>query len=265
MTKKRAVKRKPKKKNPKKQDKLVKIILGVTIAISFAAFLFYVIKVNYPGLNSFDAKEMLEKYEVRGIDVSHHNPILNWKTVAKQNIAFAYLKSTEDDSHIDRNYKLNNQLARENNVRIGAYHFYRFGLSGEAQAKHFIANTEVQSGDFIPAIDVEHSALNPFSEDAAYRKKVVDELKILENHLYEHYGVHPMIYTNQDCYKLYVKDNFPENPLWMCDLHKEPKAELNWVIWQFSHKGKIEGLSEEYLDLNYFRYSFDDLKKYLFP
>lgn len=263
--KRRTTKRVRKKKGAKNQSLSVKIAIGLAVLLSFGAIIFYVVKTNYSEFNSFDSDKVLEKYEVKGIDVSHHNPVLNWKTVAQQNIAFAYLKSTEDNLHIDRNYKLNNELARENNVRIGAYHFYRFGLSGEEQARHFIANTDVRSGDFIPAIDVEHSVLNPFSSDADYRKGVIEELKLLENCLYEHYGVHPLIYTNQDCYKLYVKNNFPENQLWMCDLHKEPNADLNWVIWQFSHKGKIDGLSDEYLDLNYFRYSFDDLKKYLIP
>lgn len=261
----KATKRVTKRRTNKKQNLTMKVVIGGAVLLSFAAILFYVIKTNYSELNSFDSGKVAEKYEVKGIDLSHHNPVLNWKTVAQQNIAFAYLKSTEDDAHIDRNYKLNNQLARENNVRIGAYHFYRFGLSGEAQAKHFIANTDVRSGDFFPTIDVEHSALNPFSSDVDYRKKVIEELKILENELYEYFGVHPLIYTNRDCYQLYIEKNFPNNSLWICELHKEPSSDLNWVIWQFSHKGKVDGLSDEYLDLNYFRYSFDELQKYLIP
>ncbi len=95
-------------------------------------------------------------------------------------------------------------------------------------------------------------------------KLVIQELRVLENELYEYYGVHPLIYTNRDCYKLYINGNFPDNPIWMCDLEQEPSYVENWVIWQFSHKGDIPGVDGD-IDLNYFRYSFEDLGKLLLP
>ena len=54
--------------------------------------------------------------------------------------------------------------------------------------------------------------------------------------MYEYYGVRPIIYTNKDCYKLYIKNHFPENLIWMSDLHNEPNLkDYNWIFWQFSH------------------------------
>ena len=206
-----------------------------------------------------------DKYFVKGIDVSHHNPILNWEAVMDQNISFAYMKATEGITHEDRNYPYNYDLAKKTNIRIGSYHFYTFGLSGKDQAAHFIKKAKCKKGDLIPAIDVEHSPANPYSKDDKYIALVVQELKILENALYEHYGVHPVIYTNKDCYKLYVKDNFPENIIWMCDLHNEPSNKIkNWRIWQFSHTGQLPGIDGD-IDLNYYRYTFEDLRELLLP
>lgn len=234
-------------------------ILGVfCVAILVAGYISY--KKYLSGGNSFESS----KYVVKGIDLSHHNPILNWDIVSEQGISFAYMKATEGTTHIDRNYKFNYQPARKANVYVGTYHFYSFALSGKEQARHFIKNGQFNKGDMIPAIDVEHSPINLFSKDNKYVALVVSELKILENELYEHFGVHPIIYTNRDCYKLYIKGNFANNLIWMCDLQGEPSDKVPWRIWQFSHKGKVPGIPDE-VDLNYYRYSFGEFNELLLP
>lgn len=174
------------------------------------------------------------------------------------------MKATEGNDHEDRNYPFNYDLARKSNVKVGSYHFYTFGLSGKEQAQHFLKTAKFNTGDLIPAIDVEHSAINTYSKDDKYVSLVIKELKVLEAELYERFGVHPVIYTNRDCYKLYIKKNFPDNIIWMCDLHNEPSNDLNWKIWQFSHKGEIPGI-DGHIDLNYYRYTFDEFKELLLP
>ena len=74
----------------------------------------------------------------------------------------------------------------------------------------------------MPAIDVEHSPSNRFISDKSKREKVIEQLKIFENKIAEYYGKTPVIYTNKECYELYIKDNFPKNPIWICDLRKAP-------------------------------------------
>lgn len=250
-----------KSKRKKKDKKLKSITLVSTLIVLFVALGYYFYKKNATA-NTFKESN---KYHVKGIDVSHHNPILDWTEVKKQNINFAYLKATEGVTHDDRNYPYNYKLTKENNIKTGAYHFYNFGVSGREQAKHFIRIAKCQSGDLIPAIDVEHSPANPYSKDSAFVKSIVKELIIMENELYEYYGVHPIIYTNTDCYKLYINTSFPNNPIWISSLNKEPKDDIkNWVIWQFTHTGELDGIVGD-LDLNYFRYSFEDLHKLQLP
>ena len=251
----------------KKQLKQVKkIAVTATILFIVIALAFFYYRRYCNRLHSFEDGGYALKYPVRGIDLSHHNPIIDWKEAANEGISFAFIKATEGSNHLDRNYPYNYKLARENNIKVGSYHFYIFGSSGHQQARHFIKTAKCNSGDLIPAIDVEHSPANKYPKDTAYMSVVIKELRILENELYEHYGVHPIMYTNKECYKLYVKDYFPENPVWICDLHKEPSdAEIkNWVIWQFSHTGRILNIKEN-IDLNYFRYSYQDLIKYSLP
>lgn len=255
---KRTLKKTGRKKATKFEPK--RLILPFVIAACLCVVAFFIIKDYFGESESFDSS----KYFVKGVDVSHHNPILNWESVLEQNITFAYIKATEGTSHEDRNYPYNYDLARETNIKVGSYHFYTFGLSGKEQARHFLKIARFNAGDMLPAIDVEHSPANP-CKDKDYIEVVVSELKVLEKELYEHFGIHPVIYTNKDCYKLYIKDNFPDNLIWMCDLHNEPSGDVkNWRIWQFSHKGELPGVDGD-IDLNYYRYSFQEFKELLLP
>ncbi len=257
------IRKKPvRKKNSrkKKSDQKVKYILIAALAFCLGIAAFFIIKDYFGEDETFESN----KYFIKGIDVSHHNPILNWDNVMEQGITFAYMKATEGNDHEDRNYPFNYDLARKSNVKVGSYHFYTFGLSGKEQAQHFLKTAKFNTGDLIPAIDVEHSAINTYSKDDKYVSLVIKELKVLEAELYERFGVHPVIYTNRDCYKLYIKKNFPDNIIWMCDLHNEPSNDLNWKIWQFSHKGEIPGI-DGHIDLNYYRYTFDEFKELLLP
>jgi len=257
---KKKVKKRVSRRKTQNNNKL-KYILSIGIAVCLGIAAFFIIRGYIDEPESFDSS----KYFVKGIDVSHHNPILNWENVMEQNISFAYMKATEGNSHLDRNYEFNYELARKTNIRVGSYHFYTFALSGDEQANHFLKTAKFNSGDLIPAIDVEHSPANPYSKDKEFTAMVIRELKVMENRLYEHFGVHPVIYTNKDCYKLYIKGNFPENIIWMCDLHNEPSKDIeNWRIWQFSHKGELSGI-DGHIDLNYYRYTFSEFKELLLP
>lgn len=213
----------------------------------------------------FNNNQFSDKYFVRGVDVSHHNVMVDWNMLREQGVTFAYLKSTEGVRHKDREYRTHYKLSKRAALKVGSYHFYTFALNGKKQAAHFIKTAKVQSGDMIPAIDVEHSSVNKYSEDMSYRKKVIDELKALENALFKYYGKHPMIYTNNDGYKLYVKGLFPKNPLWISDLNSEPSLENDqWTIWQFSHTGQLQGVSGD-IDLNYYRHSFNEFQQLWIP
>ena len=247
-------------KKRKSHNKLKSITLVATLIVLFLTLGYFFYKKSTA--NTFNESK---KYQVKGVDVSHHNPILDWAEVKRQNIHFTYIKATEGITHDDRNYPYNYKLAKENNIKTGSYHFYNFGISGREQAKHFIRVAECQSGDLIPAIDVEHSPSNPYSKDPIFIKSVVKELKVMENEMYEHYGVHPIIYTNTDCYKLYINNSFPNNPIWISSLNKEPSDDIkNWIIWQFTHTGELDGIVGD-LDLNYFRHPFDELQKLQLP
>ena len=256
------------KKKHKKYKKQTTLIVMVSLILVSSVLLIVtdsIRKSNKEQFHSFYDNKYGHKYMVKGVDLSYHNGPINWAKLRNEGITFAYIKSTEGESHIDRNYNKNYRDAKQADIKTGTYHFYTFGLDGKRQAQHFIRNSTVGSADLIPAIDVEHSFINRYSDDKDYIKKVIDELIKLEHEMYDYYGVRPIIYSNKDCYKLYIKNNFPENLIWMSDLHNEPDTnDTNWIIWQFSHTGNIDGINGD-IDLNYYRYSFRKFNELLMP
>lgn len=257
--------RKNKKKRYNNQYTITLIVSLILISSVFLIVVDSIKKSSRQKFHSFYDNKYTHKYVLKGVDVSHHNGFVNWPQLKNEGIAFAYIKTTEGIAHTDRNYKNNYTDAKLSNVKVGTYHFYTFGLDGSMQAQHFIRNARVGSADLIPAIDVEHSLINKYSNDKDYIEKVISELENLEMELYDYYGVHPIIYTNKDCYKLYIKDRFTKNRIWMSDLHNEPNLKDNeWIIWQFSHTGKIKGAIGD-IDLNYFRYSYRQFNQLLMP
>ena len=257
--------RKKKNKKNKQQTALILIVSLILVSSVFLIVIDSIKKLSRDQYHSFYDNKYSHKYAIRGVDISHHNGTINWAQLKNEGIAFAYIKATEGLSHKDRKYKENYSEAKQADIKLGTYHFYTFGLDGVMQAQHFIRQAKVGSRDLIPAIDVEHSPINKYSNDKNYIEKVVAELVKMEHEMYEHYGMHPIIYTNKDCYKLYIQNRLPDNLIWMSDLHTEPNTKENeWVIWQFSHTGNVNGAIGD-IDLNYFRYSYREFNELLMP
>src|SRR5438128_688135 len=80
------------------------------------------------------------KYPVWGIDVSHYQGRIDWKTVASaEHIRFAYIKATEGASSVDKQFSGNWRKARAAGLQVGAYHYFSFCSPGQKQAEHFLS------------------------------------------------------------------------------------------------------------------------------
>ena len=78
----------------------------------------------------------------------------------------------------------------------------------------------------------------------------------------KHYGVRPIIYTSKNYYATFLKSNFAKYPLWVANYNKvkKPISKYDWMIWQYSKWGKIDGINGP-VDLNMFNGNNDELKK----
>ena len=99
----------------------VVIALSVLLLFGISAALFYFQLPN---------RMIAQSYEHHGIDVSHYQGDIDWASIEKQGIDFAYIKATEGSSYVDEYYETNRNKAEEAGMRIGFYHFFSFESSG---------------------------------------------------------------------------------------------------------------------------------------
>lgn len=200
------------------------------------------------------------KYPVMGIDISAHQGDIDWKVLSDNHISFVFIKATEGKDFVDKRFTQNQKKAKENNIVMGAYLFYKFNKTGEEQAKNFIRNVKLSDNDLPPVVDFELSYGNRFSRLS--HDKIQNQLLRCLFELEKHYKCKPIIYTNVDTYNKYIKGSFDEYTLWLCKLCTEPKMKT-WTFWQYTHSGIIPGISGN-VDMNIFNGSYTDFVNYIY-
>ncbi len=250
----------------RKKKSLFKPLLKILFALAIVAFTFYVLvnlfskppHIKYPafGIN------IPPGYLMHGIDVSHYQRIIDWgdvKDMQVKNIKinFVFIKATEGIGKVDDQFRRNWLNAEEEEITKGAYHFFIAGRSGKLQAQNFIEIVKLKTGDLPPVLDVEQ----------AYRTNAIDikdGIKDWLNKVEEHYGIKPIIYTNIDFYNKYLKVTFDDYPFWIAHYlqPEKPRIERNWLFWQHSENGHVNGIRTQ-VDFNVFSGDSSDFKNLL--
>lgn len=187
--------------------------------------------------------------QVSGVDVSRHQKLIEWDTVAAHEpVQFAFVKATEGGDYRDSLFCYNWESLDRLNIRRGAYHFFRGYGCGIEQATHFLSTVEMKPGDLPPVLDLE-------TLDNTPPEQVVEEAKIWLAVMEQALGIKPIIYTNQHFYERFLADNgFDGYPLWIAR-YSDQRPNLTdgnrWSFWQYTKEGCVEGISEK-VDMNVF-------------
>lgn len=224
-----------------------KIFLSLFIILVILGYLVY---TGYIWLNIPNS----EIYKIKGIDVSEYQGKIDWSKVVND-YKFAYLKATEADILVDKEYKRNTIEARKNNIKFGAYHFYHFGTDGISQAKFFI-NVIGNDFDLPPVLDIEFGGNSKLKDKNQTIKEIRDCINYLEN--YYHKNV--IIYATQESYNELIQGNFA-NPIWFRSIIFNVDNNLdNLTFWQYNSHGHVNGING-YVDLNVFKGDLNQLEK----
>jgi lysozyme len=194
-----------------------------------------------------------------GLDVSHDESIVDWKSVATSN-SFGIVKATECNTYQDPQFAKNWSGMKENGMIRGAYHFLRARDTGADQAKHYL-NVVGQLGleDLPPVLDWEVMD----GHDAATNIKVAqDWLDAVEKAT----GKVPMIYTDPGFWEsLNNPIQFARYPLWIANIGTScPKVQppwSKWVFWQYSWTGVVPGIGIK-CDVDFFNGTLAQLKAF---
>lgn len=201
-------------------------------------------------------------YEVQGVDVSHYQGTIDWNRLEEQKVDFAFIKATEGSGCVDECFYENWKAAEKTGIRIGAYHFFSFDSSAEAQARLYIDTVGELTRKLVPVVDVEYygdKERNPPKKETV-AKELGELLRILE----EHYGVRPIIYTTYKVWRGYIRNEFESYPLWIRNVYYPPDMDMKgrWVFWQYTDRAVLDGYdgAEKYIDRNVFAGSMEELE-----
>jgi lysozyme len=190
------------------------------------------------------------RYDVIGVDVSHHQGRIDWKALADDGITFAYIKATEGENFRDANFATNWAQAAHAGLFRGAYHFFTLCRPGADQAGNFIAQVPRDPNALPPAVDAE--SMDPCTSGTPVAN-VVQELETFLAQLSAHYGRRPLIYTTAEFHNAHLQGRLLHEQFWIRSLVMPPLFRYRqWILWQYQDRGQRRGVQGP-VDLTAFR------------
>jgi lysozyme len=176
-----------------------------------------------------------------GLDVSHHSGEIDWETVARQEVAFVYVKASEGIDAADPLFDDHWQRLGELGMPRGAYHFYVTEDDPDAQADLFLSRWRPAPGDLPPVVDVEligHGTVGPIAPGL---RRFLDRVEAAA-------GVVPILYTSPRFADAHLGPEFGRYPLWVAEYEVDaptlPAAWKEWLLWQFEGDATVAGIEK---------------------
>jgi GH25 family lysozyme M1 (1,4-beta-N-acetylmuramidase) len=209
---------------------------------------------------------------VPGIDVSYWDSGIDWPKVRATGQRFMFTKATEGDFYADPTFAANWSGAKAAGLLRGAYHFFRANVDPKKQAKKFIdyVNKTKDNGELPPVLDLE-------THDGQAKDKIISRAKTWLDEVEKAFGKKPIIYSGQYFLQDYLSEAgggppkwAKDYPLWLAQYPNSyvegqkpflPRGWFSWTFWQYSEKGKINGINAN-VDLNVFNGTLEDLYKF---
>jgi lysozyme len=187
------------------------------------------------------------QYPLWGVDVSHHQGAIDWKSVAREpNLVFAYIKASEGGDRRDERFAENWRAARGAGFKVGAYHFFTFCRAPLEQAANFLDVVPRDADALPPAVDVEfvgNCSARPSPE--ALRR----DLGLFIDAVAKALRRRPLVYLTPEAHAAFFSGGDIGHPFWIRGLSGEPPP--GWTFWQFSNRARVRGIRTA-ADLNTF-------------
>lgn len=237
---------KPGKHTPARQPDNRRATTAAIAVVALAAVIIFGTLSYYMGSRRQPHVELDRSlWPIKGIDISYHNGPIDFGQVANDSVDFVFIKASEGATWKDPMFAANFDSARNAGLPVGAYHFFRFDVSGLRQAYNLLEALDGRVPDMPVAIDLEEWANAPGTSTDA----IIDHLTVMVERLQAE-GLKVMIYTNKNGFSRFIKRELDGLDLWICSF-TDPPISGQWRLWQHSHQGKIQGISGP-VDLNTF-------------
>lgn len=192
------------------------------------------------------------------IDISKWETVTNWGSVA-QSVDAVILKATQGRglttntaAFVDPKFHEYAKAAIANGIPLGVYHFLTASTTAEAvkEADYFCRTIKPYSKSIMFAVCDAENYGNKWLLGLS-RQQLTDVVNAFCARVEAH-GYRAMHYTNVDHINSYININSIPYPCW-CAAYgsKKPVLAGNKLrMWQYSDKGKVNGISDE-VDMNH--------------
>lgn len=205
-------------------------------------------------------RHQLASSRLFGIDVSHHNGVIDWNKVKNAGVNFVFIKASEGLTLGDDQYATNITRARALGLPTGAYHFFIPTSSVAQQVTNFCNQVgSLKAGDLPPVLDAEVPSrwiTNPELAEqvhAAWHAMTVDQriAKIEEwmDGVEKKLGVTPILYASSS----FIRDTLGGSAKlkrwkpWIAHYKVAaptvPAPYTDWLFWQDSETGTVAGIT----------------------
>ena len=182
-----------------------------------------------------------------GIDVSKYQGNIDWAKVAKDGVRFAILRAGSQDNngpYVDPYFEKNYTGAKAAGLKVGAYVF-TYGKTEDEQNKElnvWLTALQGKTFDYPVFVDVEADQLKNVSNLTNLVKRMMDIL--------DQKGFIPGWYSYTNFINSYIDANaLKDYPLWVADYRDSIGYKGDYMMWQYSSSGTIDGISGD-VDLN---------------
>lgn len=186
-----------------------------------------------------------------GIDISQWQRTINFKEVKEDNIEVVYIKASQGNDFIDPYFERNYREAKENDLKIGVYHFLTARNTEEArdEAEFFSSVISNKQIDCRLAMDFEiFGDLN--------KEKINDISKVFLERVEEITKKEMVIYSDSsNARDIFDKELSEKYPIWVAEYGvREPFNNGKWKYWvgfQYADNGRISGI-RGFVDKDYY-------------
>ncbi len=201
------------------------------------------------------------------IDISEAQGKIDFKKVKDSGeVDGVYIRATQGVTITDAKFKEYHDGFKAVGIPVGCYHFFMFRSNPAQQAQHFLDTIAGREGDLTPMVDCEPESLyGPSSLGDrmqwlhTFNQYLLDHLKASNLLIYT-----PLSFWND---KMGGTSAFQGHFLWIAEYNNDAAPELphgfkTWKLWQHTSSGKISGIPENSVDLNYLNDdSLDSIKR----
>ena len=180
--------------------------------------------------------------EIKGIDVSIHNGIIDWNKVKESGIDFAIIRAgfgrfvDQKDENFERNY----DEAKAAGIPIGAY-WYSYATTVEEaieEAEVFVSLLSGKQFEYPLFFDQEEKAAFETGKENC-SKMIRAFCDVLEVN-----GYWAGLYTSRSYLETYIEDDIKTRyALWIAEWGSRLNYNGPAAIWQYSEKGYVDGIS----------------------